>query len=92
MAHDPIAGCPESATADAGPPTERLRRGAAASPWQERGASADSPLASARAGGSRVPQGRRPPTLPHVSTRTPKPQTQCRARPERPAAGMDPWQ
>ncbi|OSC70928.1 hypothetical protein B5181_08175 [Streptomyces sp. 4F] len=57
MANDPIAGSPESAPADAGPPTERLRRGAAASPWQERGASADSPLASARAGGSRVPQG-----------------------------------
>lgn len=31
----------------AGSPTERLRRGKAASPWQERGTSANSPLAPA---------------------------------------------
>lgn len=37
MAHGPVAGSP----------TERLRRGKAASPWQERGTSADSPLAPA---------------------------------------------
>ncbi len=42
MAHDPMAHGPV-----AGSPTERLRRGKAASPWQERGTSADSPLAPA---------------------------------------------
>ncbi|MZD59050.1 hypothetical protein GTX07_35345 [Streptomyces sp. SID5606] len=47
MAHDLIAGGPRSARAVAVPPTERLRRGKAASPWQERGTSADSPLAPA---------------------------------------------
>ncbi len=87
MAHDPTAH-----GRGAGSPTERLRRGKAASPWQERGTSANSPLAPA-------PRRRYPrravagapgaPTLPHVSTRTPKPQTQCRARPGRPAAGME---
>ncbi|CAM5243357.1 putative protein OS=Streptomyces tendae OX=1932 GN=GUR47_08835 PE=4 SV=1 [Streptomyces tendae] len=42
MAHDPMAHGPV-----AGSPTERLRRGKAASPWQERGTSANSPLAPA---------------------------------------------
>ncbi|GHA68001.1 hypothetical protein GCM10010330_21170 [Streptomyces tendae] len=42
MAHDPRALGPV-----AGSPTERLRRGKAASPWQERGTSANSPLAPA---------------------------------------------
>ncbi|QFX83852.1 hypothetical protein GEV49_25385 [Streptomyces sp. SYP-A7193] len=42
MAHDPMAHGPV-----AGSPTERLRRGKAVSPWQERGTSANSPLAPA---------------------------------------------
>ncbi|CAL9449897.1 hypothetical protein SUDANB43_02407 [Streptomyces sp. enrichment culture] len=42
MAHDPTAH-----GRGAGSPTERLRRGKAASPWQERGTSANSPLAPA---------------------------------------------
>ncbi|GAA3990424.1 hypothetical protein GCM10022384_42970 [Streptomyces marokkonensis] len=45
-AHDLIAGEPQTAPAVAGgSPTKRLRRGKAASPWQERSTSADSPLA-----------------------------------------------
>ncbi|AZM77634.1 hypothetical protein D1J63_23860 [Streptomyces sp. KPB2] len=54
MAHDPTAH-----GRGAGSPTERLRRGKAASPWQERGTSANSPLAPAprRRFPRRVPAG-----------------------------------
>ncbi|GGZ42862.1 hypothetical protein GCM10010301_13990 [Streptomyces plicatus] len=90
MAHDPIGRGPEHAPADAGSPTERLRRGTAAPPWQERGASADSPLVPPPR--RRFPRPADRATLPHVSTRTPERHTQCRARTERPPAGMDPWQ
>ncbi|AIJ15728.1 hypothetical protein SLITK23_27510 [Streptomyces lividans] len=58
MAHDPTAH-----GRGAGSPTERLRRGKAASPWQERGTSANSPLAPA-------PRRRFPPRVPTRAAHT----------------------
>ncbi|QIP70502.1 hypothetical protein EZV63_11840 [Streptomyces sp. VN1] len=56
MAHGLIAGGPESARAADRSPTERLRRGPAAPPWQERGTSTGSRLAPAPR--RRSPRGR----------------------------------